>query len=62
VLCAAGPTRTDSYATTRTYDATADGWLFVIVDGGASAYDEHRGYYNLGVSLSRCSGANCSCP
>jgi hypothetical protein len=62
VLCAAGPGRTDSYATARTYDATADGWLFVIIDGGATVYDEYRGYYNLTVSLSRCSSANCSCP
>ena len=62
VLCAGGPSRTDTYATTRTYDATTDGWLFVIVDGGATAFDEYRGYYNLAVSLGRCSSANCSCP
>jgi hypothetical protein len=62
VLCAGGPARTDTYATTRTYDATADGWLFVIVDGGAVTFDEYRGYYNLAVSLGRCSSANCSCP
>jgi hypothetical protein len=61
VLCAGGPRRFDSYATTRTYDATADGWLFIIVDGGASGLGEHRGYYNLAVSLSRCEAASCGC-
>jgi hypothetical protein len=61
VGCWAGPRRFDDFTYMRTYDATTDGWLFVIVDGGASAFDEHRGYYSLDVGLSRCATAACDC-
>jgi hypothetical protein len=33
----------------------------VIIDGGATAFDEHRGYYNLRVTLSRCADGSCGC-
>jgi hypothetical protein len=61
VGCYGGPARGSSLTTTRTYDATADGWLFVAVDGGATAFDEHRGYYTLRVELSRCATTGCGC-
>jgi hypothetical protein len=61
VGCYGGPSRGSSFTTLRTYDATADGWLFVAVDGGATAFDEHRGYYTLRVELSRCAAAGCGC-
>ena len=57
--CYAVSTTTREY--TRTYDATSDGWLFVIVDGGASAWNEHRGYYTLTTTLSRCTTPQCGC-
>jgi len=38
------------------------GWYFLIVDGGASGYEEHKGYYDLSVSLSYCDTADCGCP
>lgn len=60
-LCAGGPAASDGFTTIRTFDAARDGWLFVIVDGGASAFDEHRGYYTLDVRLSRCVVPGCGC-
>lgn len=59
--CWAGPAAYQTFTTTRSYTATADGWLFIIVDGGASGFDEHRGYYFLEVSLSGCDEADCGC-
>jgi hypothetical protein len=61
VACAGGPYRTQTYTALRDYVATSDGWLFVIIDGGATAFDEHRGYYNLRVTLSRCADGSCGC-
>ena len=61
VGCWGGPNEDETFNYTRTYDATSDGWLHIIVDGAASAFDEHRGYYTLGVTLSRCESANCGC-
>jgi hypothetical protein len=61
VGCWGGPNEDDTFNYTRTYDATSDGWLHIIVDGAAPAFDEHRGYYTLGVTLSRCASANCGC-
>lgn len=46
---------------TRTFQANEDGWLFVIVDGGASGFSEHRGYYNLQVTLIGCDQPSCGC-
>lgn len=59
--CWGGPTRSSSTTTIRTFDATEDGWLYVVVDGGATAFDEHRGYYTLDVDLSRCATPDCGC-
>lgn len=60
-MCAGGPRVYERWTTVRDYIAAEDGWLFVIVDGGASAWDEHRGYYELSVELSRCDDAECGC-
>gem|GEM_PF-6383657 len=47
---------------TWTYKAPADGWYFFVVDGGASGYSEHKGYYDIKFTLTGCSNASCSCP
>lgn len=59
--CWAGPRRFDSTDTTRDHVASADGWLFIIVDGGASGFNEHRGHYTLGVHLTQCDSPTCGC-
>lgn len=59
--CWGGPRRFDDTTYARTYDVTEDGWLFVIVDGGASGLDQHRGHYTLQVALSRCDAVGCGC-
>ena len=60
-MCAGGPRVYERWTTVRDFVAEGDGWLFVIVDGGASAWDEHRGYYTLSVALSRCEDPGCGC-
>lgn len=60
-FCVGGPNEDETWTAIRDWVAPADGWLFVIVDGGATAWDEHRGYYQLRVSLSRCDAAGCGC-
>jgi hypothetical protein len=59
--CWGGPNEDETWTYTRTFDAPADGWFFGIVDGGASAFDEHRGYYTLDLTLSGCAAASCGC-
>ncbi len=61
VGCWGGGSRGSIRSETRSYTATQDGWLFIIVDGGASAFDEHRGFYTLAVTLTGCASANCGC-
>jgi hypothetical protein len=43
---------------TRTYVATQDGWVFVVVDSSGAGND---GVYDLNVKLS-CGAAGCTCP
>jgi hypothetical protein len=60
-LCVGGPRRFDTTSTTRTFTADQDGWLFVIVDSGATAFDEGRGHYRLQLQLRGCTTPNCGC-
>jgi hypothetical protein len=52
----------DGGTVTVPYYVPDTGWYFLIVDGGASAWDEHKGYYDLTVALSYCDTADCGCP
>lgn len=59
--CHPGPNAGQNTRNERSYTASEDGWLFIIVDGGSSGLGNHQGYYNLAVTLSGCLDANCGC-
>ncbi|HPS31436.1 MAG TPA: EGF domain-containing protein [bacterium] len=44
----------------KTFTATVDTWLYIIVDG-SSAFDD-EGDYSLNVKLQNCTTAGCNCP
>jgi hypothetical protein len=52
IVCWIGPPGYETWDLLQSHTATADGWVFIVVDGGASGFDEHRGYYTLTVTLS----------
>jgi hypothetical protein len=62
VSCSAGPNYGQTFANIRSYTASEDGWLFIVMDGGSTAFNEDRGYYTLNATLSRCETADCGCP
>ncbi len=44
----------------KSFTATVDTWLYIIVDG-SSAFDD-EGDYTLNVKLQNCVTAGCNCP
>lgn len=46
---------------TRVHSVAADGWYFIVLDGGPSELQQDRGYYHLKVRLSNCAQVGCGC-
>jgi hypothetical protein len=61
INCWTGPNTGDSWTLTQSHNAAADGWYFIIVDGGSTGLSEYRGYYTLKVTLTNCVSPGCAC-
>lgn len=59
--CWEGPSTGDAQSLSRTFTAPEDGWLRIIVDGGAPVALANRGFYTLTAQLLGCESLDCGC-